>query len=759
MRRTPVVLFLAGLLALVGLGTLLLGPRAPECTLWAAPERKVSGIEKRQPWTTSRVVGSPDPAPPYRLENVFPDLGCHEPLELAILPGSNRWMVAERHGRIYTFVNDPKKKADKQLLVDVGRVVYGVVPHPQFEKNGYIFVTSILPGKDAPDGSRISRFKVRKTDPPEADPKSETVILTWPSGGHNGGCLRFGPDGYLYLGTGDGSGIADGLATGQDLSDLLACLVRIDVDHADKDRPYRIPDDNPFVKLKGARPEVYAYGLRQPWKFSFDKVSGDLWVGEVGQDLWESVYKIEKGGNYGWSVREGSHPFRIDRKVGPTPILPPVVEHPHSEFRSLTGGYVYHGKRLPELKGAYLYGDYDTGRVWMLRSTGKKVTEHRQLARSRLRIVAWGQDHDGEVYALDFIGSGVYRLTANPPPAADAPKFPRKLSETGLFTSTRDLRPAVGVIPYSVNSELWSDGAAKERYLAIPGEGKIEYNTVIYPQPAPGALPGWRFPDGTVLVKTFSLDLESGNPKSRRRLETRLLHVERVPGTEEVGDQVWYGYTYVWKDDQTDAELLDANGLDRKYTIRDPKAPTGTREQVWHFPSRTECTMCHTVTAKYALGVNTVQLNRDHDYGGVVANQLSTLEHLGLFTKPLPERPEKLPRLVDYRDPKANVNERARSYLHANCSHCHRKWGGGISDFQLLATLPLAETGALNTLPGQGTLDLKDPRIIVPGDPKRSLIAHRMHLLGIGRMPHIASNVVDEEGVKLIGEWIKGLPR
>jgi uncharacterized repeat protein (TIGR03806 family) len=722
-------------------------------------ERKPFGIDKREKWTTSRVFGSPDPPPPYRLEKVF-KIGFEQALELSIIPNSDRWVVAERYGKIYTLSTDPKK-ARKDLLIDLKRTVYGVVMHPQFAKNGYFYVTSIMnPDKDEPNGSRLSRFKVRRSDPPQADPKSELVLLTWPSGGHNGGCIRFGPDGYLYLGTGDGSGIADGLNTGQDISDLLASLLRIDVDKHDPGRNYRVPSDNPFVKHKGARPEIWAYGLRQPWKFSFDKASGDLWVGEVGQDLWESVYRIQKGGNYGWSVREGSHPFRIDRKVGPTPVLPPVVEHPHSEFRSLTGGYVYHAKRLPELKGAYVYGDYDTGRVWMLRYDGKKVSDHRELARSSYRIVAWGQDHDGEVYALDFMGGGIYRLVANPPTRGDgATKFPSKLSETGLFASTKDLKPAKGLIPYSVNSELWSDGAIKERYLAIPGDGKIEYNTVIYPQPAPGAQPGWRFPDNTVLVKTFFMEMESGKPGRRRRLETRLLHARRVPGTEEVGDQVWYGYTYVWNDKQTDAELLDAKGADRKLVIKDAAAPGGKREQVYHFPSRTECTMCHTVTAKYALGVNTLQMNKDHDYGGVVANQLATLEHLGLFTRPLPDKPEKLPRLADFRDQTATLNDRARAYLHANCSHCHRKWGGGISDFQMLATLPLKETGMVNTKPGQGTFDLKDPRILVPGDPERSLLLYRMQTTGLGRMPHIASKVVDKQAVRLIREWLEEMPK
>jgi hypothetical protein len=256
-------------------------------------------------------------------------------------------------------------------------------------------------------------------------------------------------------------------------------------------------------------------------------------------------------------------------------------------------------------------------------------------------------------------------------------------------------------------------------------------------------------------VKTFSLEMERGNPASRRRLETRILHFEQLDGTEEIGDQYWHGYTYVWNDDQTDAELLDARGMDRTYQIKDPAVPGGVRQQTWHFPSRAECTLCHTMPAKYVLGLNTMQLNKEHDYGGVKANQLATFEHLGLFTKPLPEPPEKLPRLVDYNDPQQDLNLRARSYLHANCAHCHMKWGGGNADFLLLATLPVEELGILNAKPGHGFFDLADARIVVPGLPERSMLHHRMTKLGLGRMPHVASNVVDEEGVKLIGEWIK----
>jgi uncharacterized repeat protein (TIGR03806 family) len=733
--------------ALVGL------PLLPHATQAAKQAEKPYGIDKRIPWTTSKVKGSPEPPPPYRTEVVFPKIKFAEPLEIVAVPGSKRLVVVQRWGKIFSFANDPT--ADKsELLLDTGKETYGFVFHPQFAKNGYFYVTYVQ-DPDKPKGTRISRFQVKKENPLVADKASEKVIFEWPAGGHNGGCLRFGPDGYLYIGTGDGSGIADSLQTGQDLGSPHSKLLRIDVDNVPEGKTYGIPKDNPFVNTAGALPEIYAYGLRQPWKYSFDKKTGELWVGEVGQDLWESVYRIEKGGNYGWSINEGTHPFRPERKKGPTPILPPVVEHPHTDFRSLTGGFIYHGERIKELKGAYIYGDFDTGRVWMFRYDGKKASDNSELAKTKIRLVAWGEDHDGELYLLDYMGGQVHRLIPNTEKAtAD---FPRKLSETGLFASTKDLKPAPGLIPYSVNSQLWSDGAHKERYIAIPGDGKIAYNIHTYPQPAPGAPPGWGFPDGTVLVKTFFLDLEPGNPASRRRLETRLLQLQATAGTEEIGDMYWQGYTYVWNDAQTDAELLDAKGLDRTYTIKDAKVPGGSRQQTWHFPSRAECIGCHTLPAKFALGVNTLQLNRDHDYGGVIDNQLRTWEHLGLFTKPLPALPEKLPRLYNHEDAKVDINQRARSYLHSNCSHCHMKWGGGNAEFQLLATMDLKDLGIVNARANQGTFDIPDAKVLVPGDTAKSLMLARMKRRGLGQMPHIASNVVDETGVKLIEDWIKQL--
>lgn len=715
--------------------------------------------DKRVPWTASKIVGTPDPPAPYRAQQIFTKLKFNEPLAMTPIPGTNRLLLVERRGKVFTFVNS-RDVEQADLLLDTGKSTYGAALHPDFQKNGFVYITYVVDESEPlPNGSRISRFQVKNDGSWKCDPGSEKVILEWPSGGHNAGCLAFGKDGYLYLSCGDGSGIADELQTGQDISDLLACMLRIDVDHPDPGKAYGIPKDNPFVNTPGARPELWAYGLRQVWKFSFDRQTGDLWAGEVGQDLWESVYRIEKGGNYGWSVTEGSHPFRPERKTGPSPILKPILEHPHSDYRSLTGGFVYRGSKHKALVGAYIYGDYDTGKVAALRYDGKRVTMQQELVDTPFRVITFCEDQAGELYFVDFMNGTVYEL-APAPPAADRPPFPRKLSETGLFASTREHKPAPGLIPYSVNAELWSDHAIKERFLALPGTTQIEFDTVEYPQPAPGAPRGWRFPDGTVVVKTFAMEMEKGNPASRRRLETRILHFEQVAGTEEVGDQVWRGYTYVWNDDQSDAELLAAPGADRELTIKDPDAPGGVRKQTWHFPSRSECTLCHTMPAKYVLGVNTLQMNRNHDYGnGVMANQLRTLERLGVFKQPLPEAPEAMPHLVDYRDESLPLEKRARSYLHSNCAHCHMKWGGGNAEFQLLSTLPLAELGIVNTRPGQGSFNLDDPRVLVPGSAERSMIYHRMTKLGLGRMPHVASNVIDERAAKMLREWINQLPK
>ncbi|HEX5103987.1 MAG TPA: PQQ-dependent sugar dehydrogenase, partial [Pirellulaceae bacterium] len=445
------------------------------------PVRKPFGLEKRVPWTTSNVVGYPEPPPPYRTERVFPKLSFAEPLDLAAQPGGKRLWVAERRGKLFSFVQDPAvSKADIALELStkndkgeaVPQTIYAFTFHPKFAENGYVYVTWIPDGskEGIPNGTRVSRFTA-KGEPPVIDRASEKVIIEWPNGGHNGGCLKFGPDGMLYIVTGDGSGIADELQIGQDLSSILGKILRIDVDHPAEDKGYSVPKDNPFVAMKDARPETWAYGLRQFWRFSFDRQTGQLWGGEIGQDLWESVHRIQKGGNYGWSVMEATHPFRPERKKGPTPILQPVVEHSHSDFRSITGGTVYRGKRLPELAGHFIYGDFDTGRIWAFRlglnlreddmtvsNAGiPLISDHRELARTNYRVITFAEDAAGELLFLDFTGGGLHQLVKAPPVEQAAKPFPTKLSQTGLFASTKDHTPTAGLIPYSVNSQLWSD--------------------------------------------------------------------------------------------------------------------------------------------------------------------------------------------------------------------------------------------------------------------------------------------------------------
>jgi len=728
----------------------------------------VDRLGKRVPWTTSRIHGTPDPPVPYQAERAFANLTFDEPLALASAVGSERMFVAERFGKVYSFgAEESVEKAD--LCMDVNSTILGLALHPDFADNGYIFITYMNPlikgrypthEEYYPTGTRVSRFKVASFDPPRCDLGSELVIIEWPTGGHNGGCLTFGPDGYLYIALGDSSDIADQNRTGQDLSDLPGSILRIDVDQQRDGRAYAIPVDNPFVTVPGARTEIWAYGLRQVWRMSFDRVTGELWGGEVGQDLWESVLLIRRGGNYGWSITEGSHAFRPERKRGPSAILTPVHEYNHTQGRSITGGYVYRGTRLTELVGAYLFADYDSGRVWGLRYDGSDVVWHEKLCETRKRIVSFGEDAVGELYLVDHVGGGLYRLAPTDKDVKDA-SFPQKLSETGLFRSVPQHTPALGVIPFSINVPSWSDGVRKQWHLAIPDGKKITFDGITYPDPDAPA--GWKFPDGTVIVETISLEMQKGDSASLRRLETRILHHEKMPGDEEMGDQYWNGYTYVWNEEQTDAQLLlNPDGLERTYTVHDPdsSAETGSSSTLkWHFPSRSECTVCHNMSAKYILSGNTLQLNTQHDYGdGVLVNQIRAFDHWDLFDAPLPTALAELPRLVNPSDPAADLKDRARSYLHVNCAFCHRKWGGGNAEFKLVYTLDDEEMQLLNANPAQGTFQLSNARLVTPGDAYRSVLFYRMAKLGSGRMPRAGSQIVDTHGLHLIHDWIQRLP-
>jgi uncharacterized repeat protein (TIGR03806 family) len=708
---------------------------------WAArpnePSVKVQpyGIAKRVAWTTSRVVGSPEPLPPFQSRPAFPKLKFNHPLHLLSEPDSERLFVVEQSGKIHAFPNDSASAKTDLVCAIKDHETYSLTFHPNYAKNRYVYVFSNGPQSGKKRYNRIYRFEVKADPPGHFDDDSKTLIIEWESNGHNGGDLAFGPDGFLYLTSGDGTSDSDGWLTGQKISDLASGVLRIDVDRPEPGKSYAVPKDNPFLKLKDARPELWAYGFRNPWRMSFDPKTGNLWVGDIGQDLWEMIHLIQRGGNYGWSVFEGSQPFQLNRQRGPHPILKPVIEHHHSEARSITGGFVYYGARYKDLQGAYLYGDYSTGRIWGMRYAGGKVTWHKELAHTTLQILGLGRDQKGEPYIVDYAGQ-IHELEPRPPEVVTTP-FPRKLSESGVFASVAEHKPMPGLIPYSVVAPLWSDHSHKERFLGLPGESKIDFTEK-------GA---WKLPEGTVLVKTFLLDMEAGNPASRRRIETRFLTLQR---------DEWRGYSYRWNDEQTDAELVSASGQDHELVIKDANSPGGKRKQVWHYPSRAECMVCHSRAAGFVLGLTTLQMNKVHDYGAVADNQLRTLEHIGIFKqKKLPKARATLAHLSDPYDARADLDARARSYLHANCAQCHTGAGGGNSAMELTFATPLEKTKLIDVTPQHDHYGIKDAKLIAPGDPQRSVLLERMKRHGNGRMPPLSVSLTDEPAAQLIAAWIK----
>ena len=718
------------------------------------------GIAARVAWTTSHVSGSPEAPLPFQTRRAFPKLTFQSPLDIAFAPGDERVFVLEQHGRIFSFPNDDScAKAD--LVFEVSKVqgldqipnckgigdVFGFTLHPKFRENGYLYVCYNLdlmpPVRNHENGTRISRFTVGNTSPPTIDPKSEQILLTSTSGGHNGCCLKFGPDGYLYFSLGDGGDPdpPDLMNTGQDISDLMSSVNRIDVDHPGEGKPYSIPADNPFVKMPGARPEVFAYGLRNPFRMSFDRQTGNLWVGDVGWELWESVYCAKSGGNYGWSIMEGPNPVHVDGKRGPTPITPPSITLSHSESASITGGVVYHGTQFPELAGHYVFGDWQTQRLWAAKCDGDKLQPHRDIAMTDQRIVAFGEQANGELLIVDHQGGGLWRIARN-----DAPKqsqnFPRKLSDSGLFSSVKNQTPNDGVILFSVNAAQWADGATVQRWIALPGDSKMSQGKGVWGDEKP------QWPKDSVLARTLALETQPGEAASRRNIETQILHFD--------GRQ-WQGYSYAWNDEQTDAELVESKGATKRIPIRDASFPNGVRQQSWNFSSRAQCMTCHNPWSDFALAFNTAQLDRPEKFGDVTDNQVRTFRHIGLLVEPKisPDQSASNEKaaLTDPHDLTADLNERARSYLHVNCSHCHRFGGGGSALFDVRKELALEKMNLVNAKPNLGDLGVEEGQLVCAGDSDRSVMLYRMAKLGRGRMPHIGSDRVDVEGVELMRQW------
>ena len=743
---------------------------------------QVKQLATRRHHVESNVVGSPDPPLPYRAVRAFPNLKLDWPVDVQVEPGSRRFVIIEEKGSygptLVKRSSDDPNSSELELIADSKGVAYSIAFHPQFQTNGYMYIGSNGRTNCGPTKSRIVRYALSRTSPYGVIGEPLTII-DWDSGGHNGAAVTFGLDGMMYVTSGDGTSDSDAKVTGQDLSKLLAKVLRIDVEKPDEGRAYSVPSDNPFVGVADVRPETWAYGLRNPWRITTDSKAGHIWVGNNGQDLFEQAYLIEKGANYGWSVFEGSQPFYSKRQLGPTPHVKPTVEHSHSESRSLTGGVVYYGKMRPELQGAYIYGDYSTGKIWGVKHDGQKILWHREIADTPFQISAISIDPDGELIVVDHRGDssgGLYHLEAVP--AQEKPNsFPRKLSETNLFQSVANHQVAEGLIPYTVNAPFWSDGAIKSRFIGLPFDGRIGLTEQW----------AWDLPEETVLVKSFALEMKGGDPNSRQWIETRLM-------VKQQGE--WVGYSYAWNKEQTDAVLVDASGRDQEFAIEEA---SGVRTQSWHYPSRTECMVCHSRAAGYVLGVSTYQMNKIHDYGnGVQLNQLDAIEAMGVFKtnwqdpaknslraemeskgksageidrdlaamkvgdgqrsarseRLLGQSGETYRKLADPYESTPDLERRARSFLHANCAYCHIEAGGGNAKMNLSFYVASDRMGILDVEPTHHTFGKQDAKLIARGDPERSVLLHRVGLRGAGQMPQLSSSLVDEKAMRMLRQWV-----
>ena len=744
-------------------------------SLCLATQLHAAPLERVANHTLTNLAAMP-PTLNYVATNAFPGLVFTNPIGIYSPPGeTNRLFVLEKRGRIIVITN--LAAPTKSVFLDVtARVtgsdtsvggeegLLGLAFHPGYATNGFLYVFYTGTDNTGSSGRHdiLSRFSVNPANTNQGHAASELKIFRQfdQAGNHNGGELQFGFDGYLYVSLGDEGGGDNSWSNAQLINkDFFSGIIRIDVDlrpgnltpnaHPAGTANYLVPADNPFVDATSfnglvvnpaqVRTEFWATGLRNPWRMSFDTLTGELYCADVGQSRVEELDIIERGNNYGWSYYEGT--FRRTN-VAQIPAdfvnTPPILEYGRSNGIAVVGGLVYRGARMSQLYGAYIYGDYGSGRIWALRHASGVVTENRVIVTDDQNgsgvsgLSAFGMDpQTGYILYADEQNANNGSIKRIVPAAFAGAPLPATLAQSGVFSDLLTLTPHPGIVPYEINLPFWSDGASKLRWFSVPNTNL----TMTFSREG-----NWQFPTGTVWVKHFELELTNGVPESRRRLETRLLVKNATGG---------YGITYRWGDSLTNAALVGDEGLDEAFVINEGGL---LRTQVWHYPSRTECLQCHTLAAGFALGFNTPQLKRDFDYGGVVTNQIAALSDAGYLNTNVANF-HTLQALVHPTNELASLESRVRSYLAVNCVHCHQPEGTSQAFWDARLATRTADAALVNgTLFNNG--GNPDHRVLAPGSLENSMLLSRLATRGPGQMPPLATSLVDTQAVALLAAWI-----